>query len=422
MLNPLPNQGLEANFTEYLPLHLRNRDDRFLDPLNQNVIRSDGLSRLLAHADAQPRSPKAVFSHTAGGRERASGSTTIRPRKRCVPISEIDLLESGVRSLIALADLPSLTPTSKQLIEEFRLPDPDCEPEMYRLYGYPWNRKLLVLWGCERHAGSSLPPLEAVSRLRSSSQPNWWIWLVRLLWLGALVALLAFLLWLFTKPAIDAVPPPVSPGGTSSDGTSSDGTSSGGTSSGGTSTSSTSSGGTSSGGTSSGGTSSGNTSSGKTSSGKTTSGKTTSGKTTSGKTTSGNTTSGNTTSGNTTSGNTTSGNTTTGNTTTKKTPAATVPEKLVLQKFSEDKPTGNTQQFILRAFLDSDRSVALKNVEWTVDGTSQRTPGNERQLTLPNGDYDIEVTASHQNQPLKTKAKLQVRINQTGSVKLIPIE
>ena len=361
MLNPLPNQGLEANFTEYLPLHLRNRDDRFLDPLNQNVIRSDGLSRLLAHADAQPRGPKAVFSHTAGGRERAAGSTTIRLRQRCVPISEIDLLENGVRSLIALKDLPSLTPTSKQLIEEFRLPDPDCEPEMYRLYGYPWNRKLLVLWGCERHAGSSLPPLEAVSRLRSSSQPNWWVWLVRLLWLVALVALLAFLLWLFANLASDSVPP-VLPGGTSTNGTSTNGTSTNGTST-------------------------RSTSSGKTSSGKTS-----------------------------------SGNTSSGNTSTKKTPAATVPKKLILQKFSEDKPTGNTQQFILRAFLDSDRSVALKNVEWTVDGTPQRTPGNERQLTLPNGDYDIEVTASHQNQPLKTKAKLQVRINQTGSVKLIPIE
>jgi methionine-rich copper-binding protein CopC len=55
-----------------------------------------------------------------------------------------------------LGDRRQLSPHEKQLRESFRLPDPELEPDAYWLYGEPGDRKLLILWGCEKVERSSI--------------------------------------------------------------------------------------------------------------------------------------------------------------------------------------------------------------------------------------------------------------------------
>lgn len=52
-----------------------------------------------------------------------------------------------------------VTPHEQTLRARLRLPDPDLEPGAYWVYGPPENRALLILWGAEEEAGSSLPLL-----------------------------------------------------------------------------------------------------------------------------------------------------------------------------------------------------------------------------------------------------------------------
>ncbi|MCC5839589.1 MAG: Ig-like domain-containing protein [Opitutales bacterium] len=50
-----------------------------------------------------------------------------------------------------------VTPHEQNLRARLRLPDPDLEPDAYWVYGPPESRALLILWGVEAEAGSSLP-------------------------------------------------------------------------------------------------------------------------------------------------------------------------------------------------------------------------------------------------------------------------
>lgn len=45
------------------------------------------------------------------------------------------------------------------LRENFKVPDPELEPDCYWLYGTPGDRKLLILWGCEKKERTSIPLL-----------------------------------------------------------------------------------------------------------------------------------------------------------------------------------------------------------------------------------------------------------------------
>ncbi len=76
-----------------------------------------------------------------------------------LPQSEIDAFAAAVRDFYDKAHeaTPRIVPHEKRLRAHFRLPDPDLEPDAYWVYGPAHDRKLLVLWGCEFKAGSSLP-------------------------------------------------------------------------------------------------------------------------------------------------------------------------------------------------------------------------------------------------------------------------
>jgi hypothetical protein len=75
-----------------------------------------------------------------------------------LPQSEIDAFAAAVRDFYdkAHAATPRIVPHEKKLRAHFRLPDPDLEPDAWWVYGPPHDRQLLVLWGCEFKAGTSL--------------------------------------------------------------------------------------------------------------------------------------------------------------------------------------------------------------------------------------------------------------------------
>lgn len=75
-----------------------------------------------------------------------------------LPQSEIDAFAAAARAFyeVAHAATPRVVPHEKRLRAHFRLPDPDLEPDAYWVYGPAHDRRLLILWGCEFRAGTSL--------------------------------------------------------------------------------------------------------------------------------------------------------------------------------------------------------------------------------------------------------------------------
>lgn len=83
--------------------------------------------------------------------------------------SEIDAFADAVTIFLAKAqpDAKGVPPYIRQCRAEFRLPDPDIDREAYWVYGPEFDRRLLVLWGCEPQAGTSLPLPKLVEKLRA---------------------------------------------------------------------------------------------------------------------------------------------------------------------------------------------------------------------------------------------------------------
>ena len=78
-----------------------------------------------------------------------------------LPESEIEEFEKAVKAFYASAYPEAGVPQGdKDARKLFRLPDPDLEPDAYWVYGDRFDPKLLVLWGCEKRGGTSLPLIE----------------------------------------------------------------------------------------------------------------------------------------------------------------------------------------------------------------------------------------------------------------------
>ena len=83
---------------------------------------------------------------------------TARPME-FLPQSEIDAFAEAVRAFYDKAHEAAqrIVPYEKRLRAHFRLPDPELEADAYWVYGPAHDRRLLILWGCELKAGTSLP-------------------------------------------------------------------------------------------------------------------------------------------------------------------------------------------------------------------------------------------------------------------------
>ncbi len=77
----------------------------------------------------------------------------------------------------------------------FQLPNPRKDPELYRFGGPFWNRRLYILWGCEKTRNSSLAAENAIGLLEADPHYTTKKWLAALGLLLLFVALLASLFW-----------------------------------------------------------------------------------------------------------------------------------------------------------------------------------------------------------------------------------
>ncbi|HWF18904.1 MAG TPA: Ig-like domain-containing protein, partial [Verrucomicrobiae bacterium] len=82
----------------------------------------------------------------------------IRPMD-ALPPSEFAAFEAAAKDFYdkAAPDRKDVHPYETFLRLNFRLPDPDKEPDAYLVYGEDFERRLLILWGCEKEKDSALP-------------------------------------------------------------------------------------------------------------------------------------------------------------------------------------------------------------------------------------------------------------------------
>jgi hypothetical protein len=83
--------------------------------------------------------------------------------------AEIDAFADAVALFLAKArpDAKGVPPYIRQCRQDFRLPDPEIDPSAYWVYGPEFDRRLLILWGCEPQASAALPLEKIVEKLRA---------------------------------------------------------------------------------------------------------------------------------------------------------------------------------------------------------------------------------------------------------------
>lgn len=167
-LTSLPDQGIEVPLSEYNRLRAFQGGGWFWDHDNQQVIR-ETLGDFLPRVEERRDRGGALFQHFVGGTEAVSRSQAVGAQMNRVPRAEYQRLQRALENLKLKAQAPNTDPNARKIIEKFCLPDPAKDPDLYRLYGSGWNRRLIVLWGCEREEGSSLAPGSALNKIAVES-------------------------------------------------------------------------------------------------------------------------------------------------------------------------------------------------------------------------------------------------------------
>lgn len=156
--NPLTPPTQRELRKPYFIIRTPDRVDSFLERDNARLLLSpkEPLSRFLA--------PAKLVSGGSGGEGRIEYDLSAYPLEtfaplKAVPTSLMRELREAVEAFYTRADDSSLRVSAheRELRRAFRVPDPDLEPDAYWVYGPREDRRLLILWGCEAKAGTSLP-------------------------------------------------------------------------------------------------------------------------------------------------------------------------------------------------------------------------------------------------------------------------
>lgn len=85
-----------------------------------------------------------------------------------LPRAEIEAFATAVSAFTAKGELDAkgVPPFIRQCRAEFRLPNPAVDPAAYWVYGPEFDRRLLILWGCEAPGGPSLTLDKAIEVIR----------------------------------------------------------------------------------------------------------------------------------------------------------------------------------------------------------------------------------------------------------------
>ena len=195
-----PKHGIRLQLARYSPIRSWQGGGKFWEHDHQLTIRQGKLAGFLPRALEEDNSIR--YEQIIDGREAASESVPLN-RMEEVPAGQIEALRAALHELKSKGDDPLCDDTKRRIIEAFRLPDPVKDPELYRLHGKGQDRRLLVLWGVEKEAGSALVPLQALAGV-SQQAPNGGGKSRSLLWLWVLLAVLlvaALLWWMLHRPS-----------------------------------------------------------------------------------------------------------------------------------------------------------------------------------------------------------------------------
>lgn len=198
------NQGVRLRLSSSTPTQLHQAREvggyykmrsyqgggEFFEQENAQVI-LQCLGEFLPRATERPVADggmEVFYQHLVNGQDVCGKSASVDSGVE-VPATEITRLEAAIAKLKAKEADPSTDPTKKAMIRAFRLPSPKKDPELYRLYGSGKSRRLLVLWGVEKEAGSSLSPQVALTEVPKAKRSTpLWVWLLlALLFLGIVV-------------------------------------------------------------------------------------------------------------------------------------------------------------------------------------------------------------------------------------------
>lgn len=159
-----PNKGLRLKLGRLSPIRTWHGGGNFWSHEFQLTIRSGALAGFLPRALEDEES--VLFEYRSGGSELASTSAAINDVSE-IPAKELQALRAAVDELKRKAEDPHCDRTKRQMIEGFRLPDPQKDRDFYRLIGKGPSAKLIVLWGIEREEGSALAPGAAVDLMHT---------------------------------------------------------------------------------------------------------------------------------------------------------------------------------------------------------------------------------------------------------------
>ena len=160
-----PNQGIRLNLSSYSKIRLYQGGGEFWEHENQQVV-MQYLGEFLPRAveNEGGKSGTVLFTHLINGKDVLSQSTALGYNGEQAPTEQLNRLRDAIARLKAKETDPLIDPNARKLIEAFRLPDPQKDPELYRIASGS-TRRLLVLWGVEKESNSALTPQAAAARL-----------------------------------------------------------------------------------------------------------------------------------------------------------------------------------------------------------------------------------------------------------------
>lgn len=188
-----PKQGIRLDLRSYSKIRSYQGGGEFWEHENQQVV-MQYLGEFLPRAveNEGGKSGTVLFTHLVNGKDVLSQSTALGSKGEQAPAEQLNRLRDAIARLKAKETDPLIDPNARKLIEAFRLPDPQKDPELYRIASGS-TRRLLVLWGVEKESNSALTPQAAVARLPvAGGMP---VWLERLLWLLLILLLLGLGWW-----------------------------------------------------------------------------------------------------------------------------------------------------------------------------------------------------------------------------------
>jgi hypothetical protein len=161
-----PDSGIRLNLSNYYRIRTWQGGGEFWEHNNQQLIR-DALGQFLPRATVDA-SDHVIFQHFENGKEICSLSQPVSATNS-LPKQQIDQLRAAVIAFKAKTQDPHCDPEARKLIDCFRLPDPQKDPELYRIYGSGKNKRLIVLWGAEKEVDSAVTPLLAINMVPTES-------------------------------------------------------------------------------------------------------------------------------------------------------------------------------------------------------------------------------------------------------------